>query len=205
MFEDVATESEFDAIYALQALTNPRILDELGDMALIDTGHIPFGIKGCSYATAPFTHLNKDGSRFSDGSFGVLYLADKMKTAIAETRYHQEKLLTAIKGLHYDTIVMRGLACQFSAELADLRVDNAEDMASNPIYCSEDYTHSHACGIKHRKTDIGGLHYTSVRNPFLDCYALFSPQGVTEIIQSSHYEYIWDGERIATVRAISTI
>lgn len=205
MFDDVATEEEFEVIYALQALTNPRILDELGDLALIDSAHIPFGIRGCSYATAPFTHLNKDGSRFSDGSFGVLYLAYDMQTAIAETKYHQEKRLMAIEGLHYETIIMRGLVCQFEGVLADLRVFNAEDMVDNPLYSGEDYTYSHACGLKHRKTDIAGLHYTSVRNPFVACYALFSPKGVTEIVQSAHYEYVWDGKAIVAVRAIAHI
>ncbi|MDF2974655.1 MAG: uncharacterized protein K0R61_5105 [Microvirga sp.] len=37
---------------------------------------------------APFTHLNPKGSRFSDGSYGVYYAADRLSTAIAETAHH---------------------------------------------------------------------------------------------------------------------
>jgi hypothetical protein len=76
LFDDVADASEFESLYALQALTNPRLKNEVGDLQLIPRTEIPFGIHGCSYATAPFTHVNPDGSRFSDGSFGVLYVAD---------------------------------------------------------------------------------------------------------------------------------
>ncbi len=76
LFDDVANADEFDILYQVQALTNPRLQNEVGVIKLIALSEIPFGITGCSYATAPFTHLNPDGSRFGDGSFGMLYLAD---------------------------------------------------------------------------------------------------------------------------------
>ena len=76
LFDDVANEEEFEALYALQELTNPGIQNEIGNLNLISLKEIPFGINGCSYASAPFTHVNPDGSRFSDGMFGVLYIAD---------------------------------------------------------------------------------------------------------------------------------
>lgn len=45
---------------------------------MIPLDEIPWGITGYSYATAPFTHINPAGSRFSDGSFGVLYVAEQV-------------------------------------------------------------------------------------------------------------------------------
>ncbi len=90
LFDDVASDEEFDALYALQALTNPRLQNEVGNLNLIPRSEIPFGITGCAYATAPFTHVNPQGSRFADGAFGVLYLADSMDTAVAEVRHHQQ-------------------------------------------------------------------------------------------------------------------
>ena len=72
LFDDVADADEFETLYQLQALTNPRLRNETGRLELIARAEIPFGIPGCSYATAPFTHVNPAGSRFSDGSFGVL-------------------------------------------------------------------------------------------------------------------------------------
>ncbi|HAZ98258.1 MAG TPA: hypothetical protein DCX04_03025, partial [Halomonas sp.] len=90
LFDDVADPDEFAALHALQSLTNPRLQNEVGDLALLPLEQIPFGIRGCSYAVAPFTHINPEGSRFSDGSFGVLYLADTLETAIAEVKHHQQ-------------------------------------------------------------------------------------------------------------------
>jgi hypothetical protein len=114
LFDDVADASEFDALYQIQALTNPRLLNEVGVIEVIPRDQIPFGIPGCSYATASFTHVNPDGSRFSDGSFGVLYLADNMETALAEVAYHQNKYWSKVKNLSYGRFVFRGLTCRFT-------------------------------------------------------------------------------------------
>ncbi|NVZ67249.1 RES family NAD+ phosphorylase, partial [Pseudomonas gingeri] len=89
VFDDVADADEFEVLYQVQALTNPRLRNELDQLELIPRDEIPFGIPGCAYATAPFTHVNPAGSRFSDGSFGVLYLAETMETALAEVKHHQ--------------------------------------------------------------------------------------------------------------------
>ncbi|MBS1135461.1 MAG: hypothetical protein H6R02_2602, partial [Burkholderiaceae bacterium] len=42
---------------------------------------------------AAFTHLNPEGSRFSDGTYGVFYAAKEVETAIRETVYHRERFL----------------------------------------------------------------------------------------------------------------
>lgn len=114
LFDDVADAEDFEALYQIQTLSNPRLLNEIGQLELIARDQIPFGIPGCSYATAPFTHLNPAGSRFSNGSFGVLYLADNMDTAIAEVRYHQERYWSNVPNLNYERFVFRGLTCSFS-------------------------------------------------------------------------------------------
>ncbi|MGF1765604.1 hypothetical protein [Aliivibrio kagoshimensis] len=60
LFDDVASPEEFDMLYAIQSLTNPRILDEVGDISLLDHSDIPFHCeRGRSYAVAPFTHINR--------------------------------------------------------------------------------------------------------------------------------------------------
>lgn len=53
VFDDVAYADEFEALYALQALTNPRLQNEAGNLNFIPTDEIPFGIPGCFYAVAP--------------------------------------------------------------------------------------------------------------------------------------------------------
>ncbi|GAB7528437.1 hypothetical protein PS3A_08450 [Pseudomonas sp. 3A(2025)] len=117
LFNDVADAAEFEALYQIQALTNPRVLNEVGRIELIALQEISFAIAGCSYATAPFTHVNPAGSRFSNGSFGVLYLADEVQTAVAEVRYHQQNYypvgfqLLYLHGVDHATR-SRGSECQ---------------------------------------------------------------------------------------------
>src|SRR5271166_6622855 len=74
---------------ALEQLTNPRVRDEVGDIALVPPDERVSG-PGASYVMAAFTHVNPKGSRFGDGSFGVYYAAAALETAIAETVCHFE-------------------------------------------------------------------------------------------------------------------
>ncbi|MBV1884255.1 MAG: RES family NAD+ phosphorylase [Pseudomonadales bacterium] len=199
LFDDVADADEFEAIYAVQSLTNPRILNELGDLNLLPYNEIPFGIDGCNYATAPFTHANPDGSRFADGSYGILYLAKSMLTAIEETVYHQERYFKKISGLHYDTLTMRGLKLSFSNRLLDITD------ANKSIYDPDDYTQSQALGREAKKQSVEALQYESVRDPKKLCWALFTPERVMSAIQTKHYEYVWNGKIIASVNEINKV
>lgn len=197
LFDDVIDAEHFETAFALQALTNPRILNELGDLNLIPTEQIPFGITGVNYATAPFTHVSPDGSRFSDGSFGMLYLADTAATAIAETRYHQQKFFQNVEGLHYDTVDMRCLKVKFSAELINA-------CSVSDIYSPDDYSASRVFGIQVKKAGEAGLQYNSVRNPGAICWGLMSPEFVESAVQTRHFEFVYDGKQISQVREITT-
>ena len=201
LFDDVADAADFEAIYQLQAMTNPRLQNELGRLELIPRDQIPFGIPGCSYATAPFTHVNPAGSRFSNGSFGVLYLADKMDTAIAEVRHHQDRYWSNVPDLNYERFVFRGLTCRFTD--AGMR-DATVVPPSAPIYAPDDYTHSHLLGDEAKRAACPGLRYNSVRFSGSVCWALMTPQPVTSIIQAAHFEMIWSGQ-IISVNRITTV
>ncbi|WP_410015149.1 RES family NAD+ phosphorylase [Sodalis sp. C49] len=202
LFEDVADEAEFDILYALQALTNPRLQNETGDLAFLAAGEIPFGIAGCSYAVAPFTHVNPLGSRFSDGTFGMLYLADEMATALAEVAYHQERSWQFIDGLKYDRLVMRGLVFIFDPAPA---YDALVLPLANVVYDPLSYTAARELGRSLKANGCAALRYRSVRRPGAVCWGLFTPKGVKSVQQSAHYEFIWDGKRIAKIdRIVST-
>lgn len=206
IFEDAADADDFEILYELQTLTNLGLTAETGDVSKLNPKHMPFGVKGGAYAVAPFTHINKDGSRFSDGEYGVLYLADTLETAIAETTYHLGNLWRRVKGLKYDTIIMRALKCTFSSNsLADICESTSEGIATNPLYDANDYAEASRYGRQARKAGVEGLRYTSVRNSFVNCYALFMSVGVEEINQGAYYEYVWDGQKIAVVRKISKV
>ncbi|EPC00175.1 hypothetical protein L861_14695 [Litchfieldella anticariensis FP35 = DSM 16096] len=199
VFDDVASADEFQTLYELQVLTNPRLQTEVGDLGLILKEDIPFSIQGCSYATAPFTHLNPDGSRFSDGTFGVLYIADTIDTALAEVQYHQESYWRNVPDLSYERFVFRGLACRFEEEgMADGLVIPRGDS----VYAPSDYTASRALGMAIRDGGMPGLLYHSVRRQGATCWALMTPRPVASIVQTSHFEMIWNG-RLAGVNRLS--
>lgn len=199
LFDDVASADEFEVLYQFQALTNPRLQNEIGRLELIPRVQIPFGIPGCAYATAPFTHVNPAGSRFSDGSFGALYLADTMDTALAEVRHHQDSYWAKVQGLNYERFVFRGLACVFTDK--DM-LDALALPITDPVHALDDYSHSRQLGNAVREAGIPGLRYRSVRLPGNTCWALMTPRPVTSIVQNSHYEMIWNG-RITGVNKIS--
>ncbi|MHC8314637.1 RES family NAD+ phosphorylase [Pseudomonas sp. LB3P31] len=191
LFDDVADAQEFEALYQIQALTNPRLRNELGQLEMIPRSEIPFGIPGCSYATAPFTHVNPAGSRFSDGSFGVLYLAGSMETALAEVQHHQSLYWSKVRGLNYERFVFRGLACSFvEAAMKDATAIAMKD----PIYAPDNYAASHRLGKAVKEAGCPGLRYQSVRLRGNHCWALMTPRPVSSIVQTAHYEMIWNGQ-----------
>ena len=201
LFDDVATVEEFEALYALQALTNPRLRNEVGDLGLLPVKDIPFRIRGCSYATAPFTHVNPNGSRFSDGSFGVLYVADSLNAAISEVKYHQQAYWEKVPSLHYERFVFRGLKCVFDE--AGCR-DATRLARTHAIYRPDDYQASRALGAALRNEAGVGLRYRSVRHAGATCWALMTPRQVIDIVQTTHLEMIWNGA-IAQVNRLSAV
>lgn len=200
LFDDVADAAEFEGLYQLQALTNPRLQNEIGRIALIPVAEIPFGIPGCSYAVGPFTHVNPAGSRFSSGDFGVLYLADVMDTAIAEVRHHQNHYWSRVAGLNYERFLFRGLSCTFNE---GANRDATGLSLSDPIYDPDDYSHARQLGHAAKREGCPGLRYNSVRSPGNHCWALMTPRHVKSIVQTAHYEMIWNGQ-ITSVSRLSS-
>lgn len=193
LFDDVANHDDFEILFAIQELTNPRIRNELGNLNRVPAQERPYGIRGCNYALGPFVHLNPSGSRFSNGDFGVYYAAEDVQTAVAETRYHQQHYFSGVIGLKFDRLTMRCLKTQFTASLRDIRGDLFKD---EPWYDKDDYSAGQQLGASIKANKDIGVVYSSVRSESKTCYALFTPNVIKDVIQTTHYEYIWDGEKI---------
>ncbi len=191
LFDDVASADEFEVAYALQVLVNPRVQTEIGNLSLLSRDEIPYGIVGCSYATAPFTHVNPEGSRFSDGTYGMLYIGDTVETAIAEVSHHQRVYWGNVPGLKFERFVFRELVVDFNG----VAVHDASDLPEgDPVYDSRDYTVSRALGMALRQREAIGLQYRSVRHRGAKCWGFFTPKYVKRIVQTTHYEMIWSGK-----------
>jgi hypothetical protein len=82
LFERVSDNpAVWDVLIELEQATNPRVRDEAGEIALVPPERRVSG-PNASWVMAPFTHINRNGSRFSDGSYGVYYAARSLQTAI---------------------------------------------------------------------------------------------------------------------------
>ncbi len=63
LFDRVASPRDFEALYALEAMTNDRARTEIGELDLVPREERRFG-PGYGPIMAAFTHLNPNGSRF---------------------------------------------------------------------------------------------------------------------------------------------
>jgi hypothetical protein len=200
LFERVARPEDFDALYALEAMTNDRLRDEVGEISLVPPEERLFG-PGSTCIMAAFTHLNPQGSRFSDGSYGVFYCARKRDTAIAETRYHSALFMQATREPPM-RLQMRLYTVQARGEAADLR----EASKSDPhIVDPDDYSHTQAIGRSLRAAGALGIVYPSVRHPGGECLAALRTGIVKNCLHAAYLEYHWNGQGIEAVFEVNQV
>ncbi|SON52698.1 conserved protein of unknown function [Vibrio tapetis subsp. tapetis] len=201
LFDDVASSEDFEVLYALQALTNPRLKDEVGDLALIDSKEIPYNCtRNRSYAVAPFTHINPKGGRFNDGFFGALYIASNEETAAMEVKHHQQRYWMNVEGLEYDRFLFRGLKVTSSPDSLHVVTHDDNDILDPNIYSA-----SQQLARDVKKRGIQGVQYPSVRSDKGTCWALFTPKPVLDIVQCYLLEMIWDGSSVSEVNKVSKV
>jgi hypothetical protein len=200
LFERVARPEDFDALYALEALTNDRLRDEVGDIALVPADERLFG-PGSTCIMAAFTHLNPHGSRFSDGSYGVFYCARHRDTAIAETRYHAARFMAATREPPM-RLQMRLYSVDAQGKVADLRrAAQTEPRIVDP----DDYSFAQAIGRSLRSEGALGIVYPSVRHPGGQCLAALRTALVKNCLHAAYLEYQWNGEGIEAVFEVSQL
>ena len=194
LFDRVADAADFDALYALEAMTNERVRDEVGQIQRVPREQRRFG-PGSSPIMAAFTHVNLDGSRFSDGRCGVFYAARERATAIAETRHHHARFLqaTAQPAMH---LPMRLYHVAIDARLHDLRPRVA---AFEACHDPDSYAATRELARRLRAAGSDGVVYRSVRQAGGQCVGLFNPLGARDCLHAAYLLYAWDGQRFTDV------
>lgn len=190
LYERLTPDPEiWEALIALEQLTNPRLRDEIGEIALVPPNERVTG-PGASYVMASFTHLNPKGSRFSNGSFGVYYAASALETAIAETVFHFESFArdNADPPRSED---MRVLVGAIATDFEDVSTLPEADRLL--ILAKDSYTDSQAYAGRVRATDANGVVYPSVRAAGTECVGAFTPRAVSLPRQERHLKYHWNG------------
>lgn len=190
LFDRVANSDDIGILAAIEGLTNDRLRDELGDLLLVPEAERQFGA-GTTPIMAAFTHINREGSRFSDGHYGVYYAGRSIETALAETRHHRERFLGRTKESAIE-VDMRSYACNIDVLLHDIRNDEG---AFAGLYNPASYASSQPFAVRLRNDCASnGIVYDSVRDAEGECVAIFRANiPHAPVVQGSHYCFVWDG------------
>ena len=197
VYDRVADPADLDAVFSLEAMTNPRLREEAGALRQVPKERRLSG-PGSTPVMAAFTHLNPEGSRFSDGTWGVFYAAHSVATAVEETVYHRERFLAATNEPACE-IQMRCYRTRVDSKLHDIRGGwpQAHDPGS--------YVASVALARRLRDAGSNGIVFDSARHAGGECVAAFHPDVVAPCVQAQHLVYRWDGARIAQVLEVSEL
>lgn len=192
-FEQLVDPELMDELYYLESLTNDRLRDAVGDIALVPIEDRILG-PGASPVMAAFTHVSLDRpSRFCDGSYGVYYASNKLETAIEESKHHRARFLSYTSE-DAGEVSMRVYMGKVIKPMHDVRGDGYEHL-HNP----DDWSTSQIVGREMKTINSWGIVYRSVRDAGEECIAALRPPAVSIPRQGPHLSYVWDGNRISDV------
>jgi hypothetical protein len=193
LFERVSPNpGVWEALIEAEQLANPRVRDELGEITLVPPERRVSG-PNATWVMAPFTHINPNGSRFSDGSYGMYYAAAALETAISETAYHFARI-AADSNDPPRREPMRVLLGTAACTLHD--VATLPEAQRRAYLDPNSYVASRLLGARLREAGSDGLYYPSVRHKGGQCIGVFWPNVVGIPIQERHLQYDWDGKQV---------
>ena len=193
LFERVATANDWDVLYAVESLTNPRLRDQVGDISLVPVEDRVYGA-GSSWIMAAFTHPPSDGrgGRFNH-DFGIFYCAADQHVAIAETSYHRARFLRESR-IDKTTVEMRVIR----AQLGPVSLHDVRQLAGHPIYDRDDYAEAQQLGYALRNAKSYGVHYQSVRAKG-ECFGVMRALALSDAIHWRYLCYHYDRGAIVEV------
>jgi hypothetical protein len=191
LFERVAAPEDLEVVFAIEALTNPRLRQEAGEISLVPREERISG-PGSTPIMAAFTHLNPYGSRFSAGDYGVYYAARTLATAVREVSHHQGRFLAATR----EAPISVDLRCYRAPVREPLHDIRGVQQRLPQVYARDDYAASQAFGAALREAGSWGVVYDSVREPGGECVGIFRPRALGPAVQAEHVSLQWNGEAI---------
>ena len=208
LFDDIADPRDWEMLAAAEGLTNPRIHEDIGNLALVPPARRVSGA-GASFVMAAFTHISPDRtSRFSDGSYGIYYAGNSFETALREHSFHMARHFAATGEREGWLSEVRELVGSIDRKLVDLRGAGAgagkgRSAALAALLDPDSYAASQPWAKARRADGADGIVYPSVRHPGGQCVAAFWPDAVGLPVQADHYAYHWNGSRIDYVRRVT--
>lgn len=194
LFEDLADPADWEALASAEAKTNPRVMDQIGDLGLVPVER-RVGGEGASFLMAPFVHVSTDRpGRFTTGTFGVYSAGDSEEVAIREVAYHHARFMSS-------TDEEPGWTSQFRRLVGSLDAD-LHDVSDIPGICDpDDLTVGQDVGQQLRAAGSDGVLYPSVRSSGGSCVGLFWPDVIDRALaQAGQYDFHYDGDKVDRVR-----
>lgn len=195
LYDRIADPADLEVVFAIEALTNARLRDEVGQLELVPPAERISGA-GSTVVMAAFTHLNPEGSRFSDGGYGVYYAADDLETAVAEVSHHRALFMSRTAEPAMD-IDLRLITASLNPEqhlLHDLHpLGPAAAAWLDPV----DYAAPQRLGRRLHEAGSWAVLYPSVRHEGGSCVGVFRPRLLQNAKAAAHIALHWDGRRIS--------
>ena len=190
----VADPDDVDLISDLEQMTNDRLRQERGEVAIVAPNDVISG-PGSEYIMASFTYRNPEGSRFSNGQHGVYYTARTLPTAIEETKHHRQIFMSHTKE-NPMRLEMRVLTADLDGNLHDIR---GMQKKLPQVYSRTSYAAAQELGGRLVKESSYGIAYDSVRNKGGQCAAIFRPPVLSNCQRERNLVFEWDGKKIGKV------
>lgn len=198
LFERVSSPQDWEVLYAVESLTNPRLRDEVGDIRLVPPEDRVYG-DGASWIMAAFTHPPVDarGGRFNR-DFGLYYCTSDEDVAVAESSFHRARFLRESR-IERATVEMRLIRAQLGpATLHDVR-----QLVGDAIYDPDEYASGQRLGSALRDAKSFGVHYQSVRAEG-ECYGVMRPRALSDAIHWRYLRYHYCEGEIKKVESLGS-
>ncbi|RLQ20230.1 RES domain-containing protein [Seongchinamella sediminis] len=196
LFERVSNLQDWDVLYAVESLTNPRLRDEVGDIRLVPLEDRVYG-DGASWIMAAFTHPPVDGrgGRFNR-NFGIYYCAADEAVAIAESAFHRARFLreSRIDKTTQDMRVIR-------THVGPTTLHDIRHLVGDTIYGPDQYGEAQQLGDALRGARSFGVHYRSVRAEG-ECYGVMRARALSDAIHWRYLRYHYDQGAIVHVESL---
>lgn len=196
LFERVSNSQDWDVLYAVESLTNPRLRDEVGDIRLVAVEDRVYG-DGASWIMAAFTHPPADGrgGRFNH-NFGMYYCATQESVTIAETSFHRARFLKDSR-IEKTTLEMRVIR----AYLGPTTLHDVRHMTGHTIYDPDNYREAQQLGSALRDAKSYGVRYQSVRAKG-ECYGIMRAKALSDAVHCRYLRYHYEQGAIVEVEAL---
>lgn len=196
LFERVSSQHDWDVLYAVESLTNPRLRDEVGNIRLVPPEDRVYG-DGATWIMAAFTHppVDRRGGRFNR-DFGIYYCAAEEEVAIAESSFHRARFLRESK-IDQATQEMRVIR----AQLGPVKLHDVRHLVRHAIYDPDDYGEAQQLGYALRDARSYGVHYRSVRSK-RECYGVMRARPLSDAIHWRYLRYRYEKGSIIDVESL---